>query len=113
MQTSPPVSHGLVRHAIAARCMPGSWFAMRPLLIRMQTSPEAGPELLADLLSMAGARSDAQAKRLQRQLSQALWRASAAPDPGAVQHLMVHCGAAHWTLRLLLRPQLHIETIRG
>jgi hypothetical protein len=103
----------LMREAIAARCRVGSWYALRPLLMRMQAPhlAEAGPELLADLLTEADARSRVQANRLQRLLSLRQWRASVTHGTGLRQSLVVHCGAMRATLHLLLRPQLHIETI--
>jgi hypothetical protein len=103
----------LMREAIAARCQVGSWYALRPLLVRIRAPhlAEAGPELLADLLADADARSRAQADRLQRLLSQRQWRASVTHGAGLRQSLIVHCGAMRATLHLLVRPQLHIETI--
>lgn len=111
MTMNNPLNADGLRQAITAHCVTGSWFAVRPLLMRMQTLPERGPELVADLLSTAGARSRTEAERLQRRLSHGLWRASAGPSHGARQVLTLHCGGARWTVRLLLQPQLHIETI--
>lgn len=101
----------VLRPAIAAHCRTGSWFALRPLLLRMPTLPEAGPELLADLLASAGARARTEAERLQRLLSQRFWHLSPGLANGGRQAITVHCGAANWTIQLRLQPQLHIETI--
>lgn len=105
----------LLREAIVAHCQVGSWYALRPLLLHMRAPhlAEAGPELLADLLAAAGARSRAQADRLQRLLSQRQWRVSVLHSAGPRQSLVVHCGAMRATLHLLVRPQLHIEIIGG
>lgn len=101
-----------LRHAIAVNCLAGSWFAMHPSLVQMGAFAEAGPALLADLLASADARGRLEADRLQRLLSQRQWRASAGAARGGRRDILVWSGAARWTIRLLARPHLHIETIR-
>lgn len=110
MNPQHPASPTPLREAIAAHCRMGSWFALRPLL-HMQASEGAGPELVADLLASAGARSRFEADRLQRLLSHRFWSASATSINGARPSITLHSGAGRWTLRLLRSPQLHIETI--
>ncbi len=116
--TTPPASlpspsPDILREAIAAHCRVGSWFALRPLLVRMLAPHlvEAGPELLADLRAGAGGRCRTEADRLQRLLSQRQWHASAIAATGPRQAITVHCGGWRATLHLLARPLPHIETI--
>lgn len=109
----PSPSPAVLRAAISANCRVGTWFALRPLLVRMLAPhlAEAGPELMADLLAGAGGRSRTEADRLQRLLSQRQWHASATPGTGPRQAITVQCGGMRATLNLLARPQPHIETI--
>ncbi len=110
--TSPSFpSPEAVRDAIAGNCLVGSWFAMRPCLVQMESLAEAGPVLLADLLATAGARVRVEADRLQRLLSHRQWHARAGAALGGRRHITVTSGKVRWSMCLLLRPQLHIETI--